>query len=384
MRILFIVNSIDFFISHRLPLAVSLIKNGVEVHVSSGSIDGAEKLKRYGVSHHYCFISRSGMNIIQEFITFVTLLRLLHYIKPSIVHLITLKPVIYGGLISRILGVPGIVLAISGLGTIFISQNKRSTVIRFLIIHLFAYIRKHPNCKVIYQNADDAQDLSGLQGGDGKSNSIYIKGSGINLEQYCPKPEPVGKIRIIFAARLIKDKGLLEYIKAADILSRKHPENIEFCLAGSVDMRNPTSATESEVEEWRAKGSLVILGQVNDISALFSTSSIVVLPSYREGFPRVLMEAAACGRPVVTTDVPGCRDAVQPGRTGLIVPARDAVALADAIDYLIVNPDLRRQMGVAGRLLAEQEFAIESVVEAHWQIYRTLGLQELRQKTINR
>lgn len=291
-------------------------------------------------------------------------------VNPDLVHLVTIKPVLYGGVVARLAGVEAIVAAISGLGTVFVARENKCSWLPLAFRWLYRFALAHRKIKVIFQNMDDLSLLVN-SGAVALENSVLIEGSGVDLADYPVCPEPEGVPVVTFAARLLKDKGVCEFVLAAQILQARGCQ-ARFWLIGSPDPGNLTSATGEDVSQWSQKGLVEPLGQRSDIASLFAQSNIVVLPSYREGLPKVLIEAAACARAIVTTDVPGCRSAITPGVTGVLVPARDAYALADAIQALIENPATRRQMGAAGRLLAENKYAIEKVVNAHMVVYREL------------
>jgi len=293
-------------------------------------------------------------------------------IRHDLVHLVTIKPVLYGGLMARLSGVPAMVAAISGLGTVFVDRDQKRSRIRRGVEWLYRVALGHSNAKVIFQNPDDRAALIGM-GAVSKEKTALIRGSGVSLAAYSMRPEPEGVPVVTFAARLLADKGVREFVEAARVLKGRAVV-ARFWLAGSPDPGNLTSISEKELSHWSKDGCVETLGYRSDIPNLFANSNIVVLPSYREGLPKALVEAAACGRAVVTTDVPGCRDAIEPESTGLLVPVRDAPALADAIQFLIENPERRKQMGASGRALAEREFAIEKVVDAHLAIYRELTI----------
>ncbi len=206
-----------------------------------------------------------------------------------------------------------------------------------------------------------------------EARTALIRGSGVNLSHYESSFENPGTPIVCMASRLLHDKGIVEYIDAARLL-RAREIDATFQLIGDVDPGNPATVSFDELQLWKKEGVVQILGFRKDIANLFANAHIVTLPSYREGLPKVLVEAAACGRAVVTTDVPGCRDAIEPGETGLLVPVRDAEALAEALALLITDSTVRRKMGNAGRLLAEREFSIEKIVQQHLDIYRYLAL----------
>jgi glycosyltransferase involved in cell wall biosynthesis len=205
------------------------------------------------------------------------------------------------------------------------------------------------------------------------SDNVLIKGSGADLSVYNYLPENTsGTIKVVMACRLLKEKGVFQYVDAAKIVKKQH-SHVEFLLVGTPDLENPNSVKQSEIDVWVNQGLITYLGHRNDIPTVFANSNIVCLPSfYGEGVPKVLIEAAACGRAIVTTDNPGCRDAVVKGETGLTVPIRDAKALANAIMQLIDNPELRVSMGAKARVFAEKEFDVDSVVNKHLDIYSSL------------
>jgi glycosyltransferase involved in cell wall biosynthesis len=370
MILLFVINSAEFFLSHRLTVATSAKQSGFTVHVATGSGPACQQVKKLGFQHHLLPISRSGRNPFVELRALWALYLLVRKIRPDLVHLVTVKPVLYGGLVARLSSIPAMVAAISGLGTVFVDREETRFWVRHSIKWLYRFALKHPNLKVIFQNLDDRAELISM-GAVREETTSLIKGSGISLASYHVQPEPEGIPVVTFAGRLLKDKGIKEFVEASRILVERGVR-ARFWVAGARDPGNMTSISENELSQWRKESFVEILGHIDDIPDLFANSNIIVLPSYREGFPKVLIEAAACGRVVVTTNVPGCRDAIAPEITGLLVPARDAVALADAIQSLIKDPRRRKHMGLEGRALAEREFAIETVVDAHMAIYRGL------------
>ena len=370
MILLFVVNAPEFFLSHRLPLAVAARKAGFAVHVATSAGPQSGRVTDLGFVHHPLPLSRSGRNPLDELRSLWSIYRLMRNIRPRLVHLVTIKPVLYGGLAARVAGVPAVVAAISGLGTVFIAHDaKRSWFLRG-IEYLYRLALGHKNIKVVFQNPDDCTVIASL-GRLRDEQTALVKSAGVCLEQYLVYQEPSGVPVVTFASRLLKDKGIREFVEAARLLKARGIA-ARFWLAGSLDPANLSSVTEEELAQWIQEKVVEVLGYRNDIADVFSMSNIVVLPSYREGLPRVLIEAAACGRAVVTTDVPGCRDAINPGLTGMLVPVRDPTALADAIQFLIDDPVRRRQMGEAARLMAESEFSIEKVVKGHLAIYREL------------
>lgn len=364
------VNAPEFFLSHCLPLAVAAQKAGFEVHVATADGPDVQRIQSQGFTHHIVPFVRSGQNPLNELGTLLCLVKLFRRVKPAVVHLITIKPVLYGGIAARLTGIKSVVSAVSGLGTVFLADSGIARIRRGLVIRLYRAAFKQKRLAVIFQNPDDRDALLGLKALKIEQTRM-IRGSGVALADYPYVLEPEGKLVVVMAARLLKDKGVFEFVEAARLLS-KRGLSVEMRLLGSPDSGNPTSVTQQELDQWAAEGLVDLLGYRKDIAVQYGAANIVCLPSYREGLPKSLVEAAACGRAVVTTDVPGCRDAITPDVTGLLVPVKDAVALAGAIQTLIEDAELRNNMGQAGRALAEEAFAIEIIVEQHMDIYREL------------
>lgn len=363
-KILFVVNVDWFFISHRLPLALEALKKGYEVHLACGISDKKEYLENLGLKVHALNLSRSGTGIKGELKAFIEIYNVLKKVTPDIAHFVTIKPVLYGGIASRFLSIHNKVFSISGLGFIFIKQGLKATIVRKLIKIMYRFALDGKNSHVIVQNPDDKEVVNSIV----KVPISLIRGSGVDLNQYEYKEENNENEKVSMACRLLKDKGVFEYIDVVKILKQKLP-NVEFELYGDIDIHNPASLTSDDIKKIKEEGFVNVYGFSSDISKVFSDSNIVVLPSYREGLPKVLIEAAACGRAIVTTDVPGCRDAIEPNVTGLLCEVKDTESLASVIEKLILDKELRNSMGKEGRKLAEQEFDINKVVEKHFEIY---------------
>lgn len=368
---LMIVNDPGFFVSHRLAVAEGAQSAGYEVHVASMGGDAVKTITERGFVHHVLPLSRSGSNPLREFLTLFAIWRLLWRIRPQILHLVTIKPVIYGGIAARLSPVKSVVAAVSGLGFVFLSKGLKASVLRTVVRTFYRLALGKKNLRVIFQNPDD-RDLLIRMGALDRTKAEMIRGSGVNLELYAFEPEIETDTPVVsLAARLLRDKGVVEFVEAARLL-KSRGVNARFQLIGDVDPGNPATITEAQMLTWRDEGLVELLGYRQDISTLFAAAHIVVLPSYREGLPKVLVEAAACGRAVVTTDVPGCRDAIERDITGLLVPVKDPVALADALQRLIEDAPTRQRMGAAGRRLAQEAFDLDKVVQQHLDIYRKL------------
>ncbi|CAB3632769.1 MAG: glycosyltransferase family 4 protein [Achromobacter sp.] len=371
-RLLFVVNNPAFFMSHRLPVAQAAQRAGYDVHVATMDGPAVADIVALGMTHHVIPMTRSGKHPLQELGTLLALLRLFRRLRPRVVHLVTIKPVLYGGIAARLARVPGMVAAISGLGFVFLSNSLKMRLVRSVVARLYRLALGHPNSRVIFQNASDRDLLKSL-GAVRDEQVVLIRGAGVDLDLCQALPEPAAPpVVATMVARLLRDKGVWEFVEAARLL-RARGVPVTMRLVGGVDAGNPTSATPAEVEAWQREGCVEALGERSDVPQLYAASHIAVLPSYREGLPKSLIEAAACGRAVVTTDVPGCRDAIDPDKTGLLVPVRDPQALADAIARLAGDATLRQAMGTAGRALAEREFNIERVARIHVELYDTLS-----------
>lgn len=371
-RLLFVVNNPAFFMSHRVPVALAAQRAGYDVHVATMDGPAVADIEALGMTHHAIPMTRSGKHPLQELGTLLALLRLFRHVRPQVVHLVTIKPVLYGGIAARLARVPGMVAAISGLGFVFLSNSLKMRLVRAVVARLYRLALGHRNSRVIFQNGADRDLLKSL-GAVRDEQVVLIRGAGVDLDVCRALPEPPAPpVVVTMVARLLRDKGVQEFVQAARLL-RERGVPVTMRLVGGVDAGNPASATPAEVEAWQREGCVQALGERADVPQLYADSHIAVLPSYREGLPKSLIEAAACGRAVVTTDVPGCRDAIDPGKTGLLVPVRDPQALADAIARLAGDATQRQAMGAAGRALAEREFNIERVARIHVDLYDTLS-----------
>ncbi len=370
-KILIVVNNVDFFISHRLPIAKKALEEGFQVHVAASGDGGKLKELCPEIVYHLIDISRSGQNPLLEIRTVYQLYNVYKGVGPDLVHLVTIKPVLYGGILARLTGVKGVLVAISGLGSVF-SAVGGLALIRLKVIHGFYKLAlKHRNLDIIFQNECDKKILLSFIKVE-KNRVHLIPGSGVSLDEYQYIPELDQVPVVSMAARLLKEKGVREFVVAADLLKQREVR-VRMIIIGEPDVGNPSSVTLDDISSWKKRGNVDFLGFRSDINTLYSNCNIVCLPSYYgEGLPKSLVEAAACGRAVVTTDMPGCRDAITPDETGILIQPKNAVELADAIQYLIENPTVRMTMGASGRKLAEDAFTIESVVEEHMNIYQEL------------
>lgn len=370
-KLLIIVNVDWFFLSHRLPIAVEAVRLGYEVHIATTITGSVDKLERNGLIVHPLNIHRShgGLGVI--FSEFFAMLSVIRVVVPDVVHLVTIKPVLLGGVAARIARVPAVVSAVSGLGFIFVNNDFIALLRRKAISFFYRLAFGHLNQKIIFQNVDDRNHLSKLAQLSA-DKTVLIHGSGVDLSLYSKQPIPDGRPVVLLAARLLGDKGVREFVKAAERINTSVPR-ARFVLVGEVDPLNPSSIKQQELNEWTQANIIESWGYRDDMEQVFASAMIVVLPSYYgEGLPKVLIEAAACGRVIVTTDHPGCRDAIENDVTGLLVPVRNAEILADKISFLLGNPERCEGMGDAGRTRAEEMFDVRKVVAKHMQIYNEL------------
>jgi len=375
VKLLIVVNDANFFISHRLPIALAARKAGYEVHVATAFGTGEEQIQAQGFSFHPLPLTRSGGRVWQELRAFMAIYKLYRQLAPDIVHHVTIKPVLYGGVAARLAGVPAVVSAISGLGYVFIATGLRAAILRFLIQEAYRLALGHPRSRVIFQNPDDMQEFLDRRLVDEKA-CVLIRGSGVNVDEFRPMPEPDGPMLVVLPARMLRDKGAGEFVEAARMLKAQGLD-ARFVLAGDCDEGNPAAIAKQQLEIWQSEGVVEWWGRCEDMPRVFAEAHVVCLPSYREGVPKALLEAAASGRPIVTTDVPGCREVVKNGENGLLVPARDSHALAVAIKSLLDDMELRRKMGRRSREIAEREFSIGLVVDRTLQVYEALGERRL-------
>lgn len=379
-RIAFVVNNGAFFASHRLPVAIRAQQLGVEVGLFTGrpgspSMEALsdKKLLESGVLHQKVGFQSAGINPLIELWGLLQLICLLRKFQPQIVHCASPKGVLYGGIAARLSGTKGVVLAISGMGYAFTASGKSSwlrSVIRKTYQKVSHFAFGHKNLRVIVQNKDDLAAMidSGLAS---EEQVMLIPGSGVNLADFVGFSATAKEPIVLLPARMLRDKGVIEFVKAAELIRAVEP-GWRFVLAGAADYKNPSALSPDEIESWQLDGSIEWLGHVDDMKKLFSKAAIVCLPSYREGMPKSLLEAAAAGCAVVTTDVTGCREAIVNGHTGDLVPVRDAVALSHALLALIRDQERRVKYGMNGQERARELFSIDAVVEKTFTIYREI------------
>lgn len=366
-HLVYVITEDWFFASHFLDRARAAVGEGYKVSVITRCRETARDFQQYGIAPLNIEFSRRGLNPITELITIFRLRTILKRIRPDIVHNIALKPVVLGSLAAQFAGVRNIVNAPVGMGYVFTSEENKARVLRPIVRALIRYSLGRQARRVIIENNDDFKNL--VDGGFAKKYSIaLIKGAGVDTEKFDYKPEPDGQVRVIMVSRLLRDKGVQEFIDAANLVKARK-NTVQLVLVGDVDDGNPTSLTAEQLNKLRKSRDVTWLGARTDIHELLASSHIACLPSYREGLPKSLIEAASAGRPIITTDVPGCREVVTHMVNGLLVQPRDVTALASAIEQLVNDPNLRQSMGDENRRKAKSEYANEIIIAQTHGVY---------------
>ncbi len=376
-KLLLVANVGWAFVSHRMPIGIAARAAGYEVHVATAldprlDVDTERRLSEARLALHTMKFSRSGVHPFEILREIVGLFRLYRRLRPDVVHLITLKPVLLGGFVCRLLGHDATVFAIPGRGSVFSSKGLLASLRRRLVLWAYRFCYRPGRSKVIVQNIEDRDYF--INNGIFESRDVrLIRGAGVDLASFWCTDEPRVEATVVLASRMLREKGIEDFVKAAHILKAKGL-SCRLLLVGEPDNGNPHSHTEDELKAWVAQGAVEWLGLRSDMQRIFAESNIVCLPTYYgEGVPKVLIEAAASCRAIVTTDIPGCRDIVRHGVNGLLVPPRNPEALADALGQLIQDRDLRERMGAKGRELVQSEFTLAKVTAQTLAIYNEQG-----------
>lgn len=370
-RLLLLVNDASFFLSHRLPLALAARAAGMDVHVATPADDASPKIIAEGFSFHPVAMSRSGVSPVGEVRAFVAIVKLLRTLKPDILHTVTIKPVLYGGLAARLVRQPAIVSAISGMGSVFTERNSLVWGLRKVVTWAYARALRHRNAKVIFQNPEDLEGFCAARIVK-KNQAVLIRGSGVDLDRFKSTPLPPDVPIVMFAGRMLWAKGVGEFVRAAERLTADGIR-ARFVLVGEPDRANPWCVPIEKLKAWDSAGVAEWWGQRQDMPQVIAQAYVFCLPSYREGLPKALLEAAACGRPLVVTDISGCREVVRPGQNGILVPVRNHDALANAIRTLLEDRARAAAMGRRSREIAEAEFGIETVVDQTLNLYKEIA-----------
>ncbi len=366
MKVLLFANTDWYLYNYRLSLAQALVEQGVEVVLVSPKGRYADRLQALGFRWIEMPLTRRGFHPLGEILVLLRLANLYRHERPDIVHHFTVKCVLYGSLIGHVWKQPCVINSITGLGYVFTQGRGARRWLQPWVKILYRLLLR--GTWAIFQNPEDrAFFLDNQLIEPGRVSLIY--GSGVDLRRFTPRPWPKGMPLVVLPARLLWDKGVGEFVEAARRL-RARGCQARFVLVGNSDDQNPAAVPVRQLQAWVQEGVVEWWGWRDDMETIYAQTAVVCLPSYREGLSRTLLEAAACGRPVVATDVPGCREAVRNGESGLLIAARDPVALAQAIAYLLNNSAIAREMGSRGREIVEREFASEIVVSQTLAVYR--------------
>lgn len=368
-KLLFLLSEDWFVCSHFLDRAVAAKAAGYDVVVVANENKHGDQIRETGVKFIPLSYDRGGINIFKELQFLYKIFGLYKAEKPDIVHQISAKQIFYGSLIARLLKIPAIVNAPIGLGYVFSSTDLKAKILKPFIKLAYRLFLNRGNSKVIFENSDDLHYFVEIKALNLK-DAVLIKGAGVDMEEFRPAPKS-GVPSIVLIARMLRDKGIQEFIGAAKIILSKK-KKARFLLVGGVDEENPTSFTEKQLNEWSAIEGIEWLGKRDDIPDILKEAHIACLPSYREGLPKSLIEAAASGLPIVTTDTVGCREVVQDGENGYLVPIKTVEPLAEALIKVIDDEELRATMGEHSRNKAVKEFANELVIEQTLKVYSNL------------
>jgi glycosyltransferase involved in cell wall biosynthesis len=368
--LLYLVTEDWYFLSHRLPMAEAAQRAGYQVHVATCVNNDGARIKAYGFHLHPLSWRRGSVNPVNLIRTILQVRALYRRLSPDLVHHVALQSAIVGSLAA--IGLPASQLnGFGGLGSIYTSQTPKALILRPLLKVFFRWLLNGRQKAVLVQNLDDRREIEAI--GVDAGRVFLIPGSGVDVVSLTPLAELGEPMTVAFVGRLLEDKGLRTLIAAHDLLMARG-RDIRLLIAGDPDPANPASIPRDEIASWSRKPNVELAGYVDDIRKVWVAAHIAVLPSRREGLPKSLLEAAACGRPIVASDVPGCREIARNGVNALLVPPDDPVALAAAIEQLANDPALRMRFGAAGRRLVEEHFASDRIGQETVALYdRLLG-----------
>lgn len=372
VKILFVVTEDWYFCSHRLPMALAAAKSGYEVVIATRLTGHKQAIESSGFRiAPLLLMKRSSINPFRELAIFLELFFILRRERPNLVHFVALKPVIYGSLAAKLLGVPVRVSALGGLGFVFSSERLLAQLLRPLLLLMFRFLFNDPRSLLILQNQDDLRLLV-KKAYVNYSGIRLIRGAGVDLNDYVYCDLPTGIPVVMLASRMLWDKGVGEFVQAANEMKIRGI-TARFVLVGEPDADNLSSISIEQLNEWHRTGVVEWWGYRSNMPKVLSESTIVCLPSYYgEGIPKVLIEAMACGRPIVTTDMPGCKDLVIDQKNGLLVKPKDFIGLAESFSALLLDRPLSQRMGIEGRRIAEKEFSLKRITDETLAVYEEL------------
>tara|TARA_B100000212_G_scaffold341264_1_gene323950 strand:- start:109 stop:1245 length:1137 start_codon:yes stop_codon:yes gene_type:complete len=357
-----------FLLSHFTNYLEKILHNGYHITVITLNTGRCDEIRDKGIDVIEIPLSRGYANILAELKSLIYVYSIIKKVSPDVLELITIKPVIYGGIVARILGIKKVIFYMSGLGTIFTYNNFLGFIKSKLVSYIYKFVMKPNSSSIIVENDDDEEIFKSIIK-SAKNRVHLINGVGVDLKMFAPKINKKSNgLRVALASRLLKDKGIYDYLDAVKIL-KKEWKNTEFLLVGDPDPTNPASLTDEECIQITKQKNVTLMKHNKTMPVFLKDIDLFVLPSYREGFPKVIMEASATGIPVITTNVVGCRSAVIHNKTGLIVPVKNYKLLASAIDKILRSAGLRESLGTNGRIYAEEKFDQNILSKMHINVW---------------
>jgi len=368
-KLLFLFSDDRFFWSHRLPVARAALREGYEVIIATAVYSYAQQIQDEGFRLIPLKMLRKTSSPLTELNAIRQMKAIYRNEQPDIVHHVAIKAVLYGSFAAVGRKQTPVLNALTGLGYLAASRSRKAALLRFVIWNALKFFLNRRNQWVLVENQED-KEMCTTKLKVPSDRVLVTRGSGVNVEIFSPSPEPAGVPVVLLASRMLRIKGIYEFVEAVRLLRQRGTQG-RFVLAGDSDLNNPSCVPQHQLRAWHSSGLVEWWGHQQEMPDVLKQSSLVCLPSHGgEGVPKVLMEAAACGRPIVTTDVPGCHDIVRDGVNGFLVPPKNAPALADAIQKLATDPELRRQLGLRSRQMVLGEFSEDDVIKQTLDLYR--------------
>jgi glycosyltransferase involved in cell wall biosynthesis len=375
-KLLYLITEDWFFCSHFIERAVAAKSAGYDVVVIAREQNHGDRIRAAGLRLIPIDFARHGMNAVKELKLLLEIFRIYKHERPNIVHHIAVKPILYGTIAARLMRVRAIINAPVGMGYAFSSRDISAQLIRFFLRIAYRAFLNPVGSRVIFENPDDLESFIS-DNTVKRSEAVLIRGAGIDLVRFSPQAEePSGCPVVVLIARMLRDKGVNEFVSAAKLLCELGIKG-RFVLVGNPDPGNPASISAAVLKKWDGQNGVEWWGWREDIAKVLAEATIACLPSYREGLPKFLLEAAACGLPIVTTNTQGCRDVVVDEDNGLLVPVREVQPLALALKRLLLDSSLRRRMGGSGRIRVEEKFSLDRVIAETLAVYAEMGRQHL-------